>query len=258
MSTPYPQTPPGYVPDGAWHAERARLDSLTSLYDPGSLQICDEIGVGPGWACADVGAGTGSLAQALAKRVAPSGGVVAFDIDTRFLEPLAAPGLVVRALDVTQEALPESEFDFVHARLLLEHLPRRAEALSSLVEAAKPGGWVMIEDFDWCTAPLVAAILDFLTSRGYDRQYGRSLPRQLRAAGLTEVGTRAQAVHVAGDVENGLPQWELLAAQLAPALIGSGALRQEDLDRFHELWHDPQMTCFSPLMVSCWGRRPDA
>ncbi len=65
-----------YVLDTSWHAERERLDSMTALYDPGTLAICDRLGLAPGWRCLDVGAGTGTLAQALAERVAPSGTVV--------------------------------------------------------------------------------------------------------------------------------------------------------------------------------------
>src|ERR1700748_1983787 len=87
-----------YALDNAWHAERARLNSLTALYDPATLAICDRLGLASGCQCLDVGAGTGSLAEALAERVAPSGGVVAADIDTRFLEPLAGAHLEPIAL----------------------------------------------------------------------------------------------------------------------------------------------------------------
>src|SRR5581483_8830275 len=88
-----------YALDAAWHAERARLDSLTAMYDSGTLAVCEQLGLAPGWRCLDVGAGTGSLALALAERVAPTGHVVALDIDTRFLETLATPGLEPVTLD---------------------------------------------------------------------------------------------------------------------------------------------------------------
>jgi hypothetical protein len=53
---------------------------------------------------------------------------------------------------------------------------------------------------------------------------------------------------------NGVPQWELLADQLGPALLAAGLVGQEDLDAFHELLHDGETVCFAPLMVSCWGQ----
>jgi SAM-dependent methyltransferase len=257
----------GYVLDAAWHAERARLDSLTSLYDPRTLAICERIGLASGWRCLDVGAGTGTLAQALAERVAPGGSVMAADIDTRFLEPLAGPALEPVALDVTEQRLPEAEFDLVHSRLLLEHLPARGEALANVIRAAKPGGWVLIEDFDWVTALVVdppsdvhsrvtRAVRSVFTRHGYDAHYGRSLPRRMRAAGLVGVSTHAESIQLDADPVNGVPQWELLADQLAPHMLAHGLVDQDELDAFHALMHDGHTVCFAPLMVSCWGRVP--
>jgi SAM-dependent methyltransferase len=256
-----------YALDPNWHDERARLESLTALYDRGSLAVCERLGLAPGWRCLDVGAGTGTLALALAERVAPMGIVVALDIDTRFLEPLAAPELETGAIDVTEQPLPQGEFDLVHARLLLEHMPARGDVLGNMIGAAKPGGWVLVEDFDWATALVIdppsdvhrrvaSAIRSVFTRHGYDPHYGRSLPRRLRAAGLSDVGTRAESVQVDADPVLGVPQWELLADQFAPYLLSSGLVDQADLDAFHALLHDGHTVCFSPLMVSCWGRVP--
>lgn len=255
----------GYALDAAWHTERARLDSLTVLYDPGTLAVCERLGLAPGWRCLDVGAGTGTLAQALAERVAPDGTVVALDIDTRFLEPLAAPRLEPVALDVTEQRLPRGEFDLVHARLLLEHLPARGDVLCNMIRAAKPGGWLLIEDFDWATALVIdppsdvhrrvaSAIRSLFMRHGYDPHYGRSLSRRLKGVGLSDVGTHVAAIQVDADPVLGVPQWELLADQFAPHLLSSGLVDQGDLDAFHDLLHDGHTVCFAPLMVSCWGR----
>jgi hypothetical protein len=46
-------SPAGYALDSAWHAERERLDSLTSLYDPGTLHLCERLGLAEGWRCLD-------------------------------------------------------------------------------------------------------------------------------------------------------------------------------------------------------------
>src|SRR3954468_21294166 len=79
-----------YALDSTWHAERRRLQSLTGLYDPASVSISERLGVRPGWRCADVGAGTGSLAQELAARVAPGGSVLAGAGGTRRPGPRGA------------------------------------------------------------------------------------------------------------------------------------------------------------------------
>src|SRR4051794_33633774 len=127
----------GYILDPAWHAERSRLESLTSLYDARTLRLCDELGVRSGWDCLDAGAGTGSLAVALAERVGPTGTVTALDADARFLEPLAADRLVVVEADLTAMQLPAASYDLVHARLVLEHLPERDAVLASLASAVR-------------------------------------------------------------------------------------------------------------------------
>ncbi len=257
----------GYILDSAWHAERERLDSLTRLYDPGTLEVCERLGVTDGWRCLDVGAGTGSLAAYLARRVSTSGRVTAIDLDTRFLEPLESEHLEVVAADVTRDGIPGGPYDLVHARLLLEHLPERDAVLGSIVAATKPGGWVFIEDFDWVTAHMIdppsavhdkvaGAIRELFSRHGYTPSYGRTLPATLMRAGLAGVGTRAQAIQVTADRDAGLPQWELLADQFAPGLLASGLVSEADLAAFHALWHDGHTVCFSPLMVSCWGQRP--
>jgi SAM-dependent methyltransferase len=257
-----------YSLDSGWHAERERLASLTRLYDETTIALCTQLQLAPGAHCLELGAGTGTVAEALAERVSPRGQVVAVDTDTRFLEPLESSALVVRQSDVTA-GLPEGAFDLVHARLLLEHLPQRLEVLQAMSAAAAPGGWVLVEDFDWSTAlmvdppsPLLARVASacrgFMESRGYDPEFGRRLPRALAAAGLVEIGIHARAMPVFADPEHGVAQWELLVAQLAPALLAEGRLECSELDAFTELCHDGTTLFFAPVMVSCWGRRPPA
>src|SRR3954453_20949551 len=258
--------PAGYALDPAWHAERDRLDSLTSLYDARTLRLCEERGLAAGWHCLDAGAGTGSLAVALAERVGPAGSVTALDSDARFLAPLASERLIVVESDLTGGDLPAGRFDLVHARLVLEHLPERDRVLAELAAAVRPGGWLLIEDFDWSTGMVVdppselhervaGACLTLFSAHAYDAYYGRRLPRRLAAAGLVEVGTDAQSVQVRADRERGVPQWELLVDQLAPGLLAHGLVDEADLEAFHALWHDGESVCFAPLLVSSWGRK---
>jgi SAM-dependent methyltransferase len=264
--TPF-TSPAGYVLDPAWHAERARLDSLTALYDERTLRLCEQLGLAPGWDCLDAGAGTGSLAAALADRVGASGAVTALDADVRFLRPLESDCLVVVEADLTEAQLPADRYDLVHARLVLEHLPQRDAVLTSLASAVRPGGWLLIEDFDWSTALVVdppdethervaRACLDFLSAHAYEPYYGRTLPRRLAGVGLIEVGTHAESIQVRADRERGLPQWELLVDQLAPGLLAQELLDEAVLERFHALWHDGETVCFAPLLVSSWARKP--
>src|SRR3954468_19143464 len=124
--------PTGYALDPAWHAERERLESLPSLYDARTLRLCERRGLAAGWHCLDAGAGTGSLAVALAERVGPAGRVTALDSATRFLAPLAPERPEGGGADLADGSLPAGRFDLVHARLVLEHLPERDRVLAEL------------------------------------------------------------------------------------------------------------------------------
>lgn len=135
-----------YVYDQGFAQERARLAGMESLWDPGSQALLTEIGVSRGCSCLEVGAGGGSLVEWLIGRGAT---VMAIDIDTRFIEPLASDVVEVRRVDLRTDELPQARFDLVHARLVLEHLTERRQILDRLAAALRPGGWLVIEDYDW-------------------------------------------------------------------------------------------------------------
>ena len=71
-----------YVFDAAWKQERERLGHLEAVWDPGTIRQLETVGVGEGWQCAEIGAGTGSIAEWLSHRVGATGHVVATDIET--------------------------------------------------------------------------------------------------------------------------------------------------------------------------------
>jgi len=99
---------------------------------------------------------------------------------------------------------------------VLVHVPLRAQALLNLVRVLCPGGWLLVEDADPRLQPLACpdeygpdqqlanalrhGFRQLLSERGADLGYGRTLPRQLRAAGLTDVGQMPTAHLLPDDV----------------------------------------------------------
>jgi ubiquinone/menaquinone biosynthesis C-methylase UbiE len=180
--------------NGAEQPTTQRFASLEALYDPRTIRFLEGTGVGPGWHCMEVGGGSGSIAAWLADRVGVTGRVLVTDIDPRFLAGLAAagrPNVEVRRHDVGADPLPESAFDLIHARLVLLHVPEAPAAVARLVAALRPGGWLVVEDFDptfidraFPTADAVdaaivhrafAALGELLVARGAGRGWGRTL-----------------------------------------------------------------------------------
>src|SRR5213596_691056 len=85
-----------YVFDNAWESERARLTGLESGLDAGTIRHLENLGVGAGWRCWEIGGGGGSIAAWLCERVGDDGHVLATDLETTFLEGLPYANIVVR------------------------------------------------------------------------------------------------------------------------------------------------------------------
>jgi ubiquinone/menaquinone biosynthesis C-methylase UbiE len=197
-----------YIFDNAVEAETAdRFISLDALYNPRSFQFLEATGIRSGWRCLEIGGGSGSVATWMAERVGPSGYVLVTDIDPRFIETAACQKrnhVEVRRHDIGTDPLPEAAFDLIHARLVLLHVPQRHEALERLARALKPGGWLVIEEFDGrlfdraiptadateaaSFAKMMRVLAQLMDDRGFEAEWARGLYGRLKLAGLIEVG----------------------------------------------------------------------
>jgi SAM-dependent methyltransferase len=258
-----------YLLDNADPRAERRFEALGRLFDAHTIEYLTRIGVAPGWSCWEVGAGGGSIAEWLAGTVAPTGSVLATDLDLRRLSGTAVPGLTATRHDVVRDEISTGAYDLVHARLLLVHLPERERVLDSLVGSLRPGGWIVIEDFDnmfldvgSAATPEQAVIRNvalafkrLLQDRGADLAYARRLPDLLRARGLRDVAGEGRVVFDSG----GSPASRLAAAnysQVAEEMIRRGLCSSGDLRSALELLEDPGVGVATNLLISAWGRLP--
>jgi len=244
--------------------QRERLAGIEATWDSGTRALLDSLGVRSGWRCLEAGAGGGSIAAWMAERVSPDGSVLATDVDTTFLEPLADDVLEVRRHDLTRDELPAESFDIVHARALLSWLGE-SDTLERLVGAVAPGGWLLIEDFDWAlggpaeeattAAKAFGALVELIeTSFGYDLHYGRTLRRRLERAGLRHVGSDGRAFVVpGGSPGTAFERLSLLAHR--ETLVRSGALTEPEIDELVDYLDDPARHVVTPVLFAAWGRR---
>ena len=136
-----------YALDNAWEQARHRLALLEQQLDPLTFQRLTALGVTTGWQCLEVGGGGGSVVRWLCRHVGATGHVTATDLDTRFLQEIDEPRLEVRRHDITTEALPHAQYDLVHARWLLHHLPHperviaRTNASTPRPQESTGAGW---------------------------------------------------------------------------------------------------------------------
>ena len=244
-----------------------RFEALADLYDAATVRHIEKLGIARGWTCLEVGAGSGSIAMWLTERVAP-GRVIATDRDVSQLDAHASLAIEIWRHDIATDALPTETFDLVHARLVLMHLPNAVGALARMVHALRPGGWLVVEEFDVTSAEhgekndsgetLPRTSLAFRTvmqRAGVDLRFGRRLPSILRAQGLTDIGGEGRTCLWTGRTAGA----RLMRANyvgLRDAIVETGLVDSDEFDGDVERLNDPQFSTTSPTMWSVWGRRP--
>lgn len=263
-TTPEAESTPAYTLDNTWRAARQRLQLLEQACDPVTAQRLDEIGVGQGWHCLEVGAGGGSVVRMLCDRVGPEGRVLAVDLEPALLADLAAPNLEVRRLDVVDDELPEAAFDLVHTRAVLMHIARRDEVLPKLVRALRPGGILLLEEMGMTCAfepdDIFRRSLDAMyrpileVAAGMDLFWADTLPEHVEPLGLVDTGsTRHRMTFTGGSplAEFFRVTWEqYLESQ--PYTDAERALMEEAREVL--LAPGPSYTAWDDVAV--WGRRP--
>jgi SAM-dependent methyltransferase len=245
-----------------------RMAAIAAMFDEGTIRHCERRGVGAGWRCLEVGGGGGSITRWLSDRVGPTGRVVATDIDTRWLEALELPNVSVRQHDITRDALPDAAFDLIHTRLVLMHLPERDEVLPRLVRALKPGGWLLLEEFDSLSAaadPAVSpgeiilkthvAMARVMADQGVNRRYGRLLFGRLRALGLAGVDAEARMFMLHRE-SPGVALMRTVYHRLRQDMLDAGYLTADEFDRDIVRLDDADYMMPSPALWTVWGQRP--
>jgi predicted methyltransferase len=257
-----------YTFDNATDEAARQVRLLAGILDGHSTEVLSRVGVGAGWRCLDLGTGGGSVATWLADRVGPTGQVVALDSDPRHVG--THDRVEVRAVDVTTTDRGDREYDLVHARLLRMHLPQREEVLRRAAAALKPGGTLVVSDWD-CTHPgemllrgpagLAGAFLAFqrglvglAVANGASLDWARRIPESMREAGLVELrGEVFNRIWAGG--EAGCLLHACNSRQLEGPLLASG-LTGEQLALLREGMSHPETLAWSYPMVTACGRRP--
>jgi SAM-dependent methyltransferase len=253
-----------YVFDNAAPQARARLAALADVHDEGTIRHLLARGVADGWKCLEIGGGLGTITRWLSDRVGPRGHVLTTDIDTRFLATIGRANVEVRRHDILIDPLPDATFDLAYARLVLEHLSDPGLALDRMATAIRPGGWLMVEDFEiYALAPdgsvnpqskTLAAMQRVAADAGVAPRLGLSFGRELRARGLIHVGHEGRVqIHRGNSGAARLAR--LNFEQLRAPILATGLTLAEfeaDLARLD----DEDFEWRSPTLWTAWGQRP--
>jgi SAM-dependent methyltransferase len=250
---------------------RERLRILSRVMQPTTLGLLKRVGIGPGMACLEVGCGSGDVAFDLARMVSPGGRVVATDIDQIKLELARSEAeaqqlsnIEFRLADITQDE-PEQQFDLVHARFILTHLPNPDEALRKMRKALRRGGTIVVEDIDfqgYFCHPESMAIRRYVElytqtvqRRGGDPNIGPRLPVLLTDAGFAAVQMNiVQPAGTTGEVKLISP---ITMENIAEAVIAEGLACQLEIDKLvadlYQFARSSGTIGCMPRVVEAWG-----
>ena len=263
---------------GSDEAEIARLDAQASAIAGATDALLRAAGIGGATRVLDLGAGLGHVSFQVSGLLGPGGSVLGVEQDERLLaiaEQRRAAHAAENVSFVRGDARTFSAaepFDAIVARLLLFHLPDREDVVRRWSDALRPGGTVLLVEFDIGAmraepeVPLVADVKRWIEaafrSAGADPRIGAQAGQLLRRAGYADVSTFGiQSYFGPGD-----PAGPLLAAGVARSLalqiVAQGIAGEEELGletlqaRIAEQSAAAGAVVLAPTVVGAWGRRP--
>jgi ubiquinone/menaquinone biosynthesis C-methylase UbiE len=159
-------------------------------------RIVSLAGVRPGDSVLDVGCSSGYLARKLAAAAGPAGHVTGVDPSAAAIGYARrhAHGGTTFIVGIAQDLpFPDSSFDVVTCTLAIHHVParKRAAALAELYRVTRPGGRLLVADFDPAqhalplhpgarrmrrAAATVGPLADLATAAGYRAESSAALP----------------------------------------------------------------------------------
>ncbi|MET0404895.1 MAG: methyltransferase domain-containing protein [Cystobacter sp.] len=219
----------------------------------------------------DAGCGPGGITDIIAEVVGPSGHVTGLDqseerltearrVNARHGHVRFQPG------DVRDTRLPDAAFDYTWCQFVLQYIPERRQALAELVRVTRPGGRVVVSEFDgfgMLNWPFPEDLREWgqrfveavRQKTGLDIHVGRKIFTELRQLGLQPVRVHLLPQYViAGEADAAAVQdWETRFSALEPLvapLLGGPASYRAMTREYLQLLVNPDVLKYSVLLVT--------
>jgi ubiquinone/menaquinone biosynthesis C-methylase UbiE len=262
---------------GRTPAEYERLRQQARILEPAARRVLEQIGLASGMCCVDIGCGPGEVMRLMGELVGPSGRVVGIDVDSTLgaqaLAMLRERGTgrfeFVEADAAQLDQLPGGECDLAYARLVLIHTQDPAVLLRRMYGWLRPGGYLVVQDFDLKGMDADAAgeagreflrvAIGVFQALGRDPQTGQNLPYYFRAAGLgrpdgTDISGILSPMTTLAPMMEGVFRSVLphalrlgLTTEARSEVLLAGLTGLAERDEIWGRW---------PLLMSAWKRKP--
>jgi ubiquinone/menaquinone biosynthesis C-methylase UbiE len=252
--------------------ERLRIQANTWQHD--AEYIFDQIGVQPGWQCADLGCGPVGVIKPLSIRAGENGSVVGVDanpkslIATRqFILQNRLKNVKLMEGDFFSSKLKPRSFDITHERFIFTHKGCDIGLLQRMIELTRMGGFVVSQESDFSTwncypsskpwDKLRDSLIELFRLNSGDINAGQRTYQMFWSAGLLDVKIRTSvlALDINHPYRFGM---NLMARSLRRRLLETRILREEE---FNELINACDQEMLNPstivttyLLSQVWGR----
>jgi SAM-dependent methyltransferase len=263
---------------GSDDAEIARLDAQAGSIAGATEAVLRAAGIGGAMRVLDLGTGLGHVAFMVADLLEAGGSVLGVDQAERLLEVAerrraAAGAENIEFVHADARAFRASDpFDAIVARLLLFHLPDRDEVLRRQLEGLRPGGTMVVVEFDIGAmrgepeVPLVEDVRRWIEAAfraaGADPRIGTQAGQLLRRTGFADVSTLGIQAYFAPSDPIGPLLCAGVARSLGPQIVANGIADEAEMgldtlqERIAEQVATRDAVILPPTVVGAWGTRP--
>jgi SAM-dependent methyltransferase len=185
----------------------------------------------------DVGCGIGNDAFELVTSVGPSGVVTGVDFSESLIAEASRRG-ADRGISVKFEVgdaqalrFSDNSFDAVRTERMLMHVPDASKALAEMARVLRPGGRMVVHDFDWesqfCDSPFKETTRKIALSfcNGMKNGWiGRSLPRLFGEIGMIDISVSFRTITFTYEF------FQLLLGGHVARAVAAGILSEQEAD----------------------------
>lgn len=258
---------------GTNEGELARLGFQHSVWRDLTDAALDRGGLVPGATVLDLGSGPGFVSRDIAGRLGPSGRLTCLDespVWHRELAKLEWPCPVDFVQSRVEDVdLAASTYDLVFSRWVFSFLPDLDPVLKNVMRALKPGGRVVIQDYNHegiSVFPksagfeaVVRCTREFYRGSGGNAWVAGALPAALRRAGFARIDVQPNVK--AGGPGSGVFRWaDVFFPIFSGIFVGKGLMTSDERARFLDEWEalkgDPDALFFSPIVCDIIAVKP--
>ena len=251
---------------GTNDSELDRLGVQHRIWRDLTNAVLDRAGVASGMTVLDLGCGPGFVTEELARRVGPTGQVVALDESPRWHEVLRsrsfdAPVELVES-QIQAADLGEGRFDAVYSRWVFSFLDELDAVCAQVQRSLKPGGRLIVQDYNhegissFPRSPgfeaVVRATREYYRRAGGDAWVMGRLPSAARRAGLPTTELRPNGL--AGDATSPVFHWfDIFFPKFSGTFREEGLITADEHDQYLSEWAalkaNPDALFYSPMVV---------